>query len=74
MSEDTVLETMQPEGIIEKVGDIVEDVLTLPNLNVELNVLTDKVDAIYNRVALMGLVEFLLVIAVIYLLWKSFKK
>lgn len=74
MLEEEVLSTIEPEGLLDKAVEIVEGVITLPNLSIDLNVLTERVDAIYNRVAFMGIVEFLLVIAVIYLLWKSFKK
>lgn len=65
--------TPTPAGVLEKAKEVVEDVLTLPNLQVEFNALGEQVDAIYNRLALMGIVEILLVIAVLYLLYKQFK-
>ena len=72
------LEATTEAGVVEttldKAVELVEGVITLPNLQIEFNLLTEQVDALYNRLALMGLVEILLVIAVIYLLWKSFKK
>ena len=75
---DEAIEATTEAGVIEttldKAVELVEGVITLPNLQIEFNLLTEQVDALYNRLALMGLVEILLVIAVIYLLWKSFKK
>ena len=75
---DEAIEATTEAGVIEttldKAVELVEGVITLPNLSIEVTALTTQVDALYNRLALMGLVEILLVIAVIYLLWKSFKK
>ena len=63
-----------PEGLLEEVKDVVDAVVSLPDLSIEVNVLNEKIASFQNTIFWIGLIELLLVIAVIFLLVKHYKK
>ena len=72
MIEDEVLAT--PAGLLEEAKEIVEGILTLPVLSDQLDVVSEQLTAMQNTMAILGFVDILLIIAVVFLLWKHFKK
>ena len=63
-----------PAGVLDKAKEVVDAVVSLPTVEAQVETLQESLGAVQQQLSVIGIVEFLLVIAVIYLLWKSFKK
>ena len=66
--------TATPDAnLVEKTKEIVEEVLTLPVLSEQFEVLSEDLLSLRASLTAIGIVELLLMVAVLYLLWKQFK-
>ena len=63
-----------PTGLLDEAKEVIDAVVSLPSLSVEFEALAEQISSIQNTVSGLVIFDFILLIAVVVLFYRSFKK
>ncbi|GAH42150.1 unnamed protein product [marine sediment metagenome] len=62
-----------PSGLLEEAKEVIDSVVALPELGEEVVALQESLLSVQSNLLILNVVGLLVVLSVLYLLWKQFK-